>query len=255
MGVALARRAEPVAEHVGTLDGEDAADRRRRRRGDLEREPPGGAGRAAQRGAAGAGGLQLGGVAPGRDDGLPGAERGAAGAAQAERDRDRGAAAGRRERDAGARRADRAVEPPGELHRRSRLHGGGRDGEPRRPQTGRGGGAAALDERGPDLRRRRRTAALGEGGSGDGGQREAGHQRDEPAVHAPEIRRSRAFLPTAGKDHAASMRPISCVAPGFESMSLRLPHLGDCTHDGQPFSHGHSLIRRCASSTSASNAR
>ena len=50
------------------------------------------------------------------------------------------------------------------------------------------------------------------------------------------------------------MRPISATAPAFDSGSLRLPHFGDCTHDGQPLSHGHSPTRRCASPTSASNA-
>ena len=37
----------------------------------------------------------------------------------------------------------------------------------------------------------------------------------------------------------------------MDSGSLRLPHFGDCTHDGQPLSHGHSLTSRWASSTSA----
>ena len=54
---------------------------------------------------------------------------------------------------------------------------------------------------------------------------------------------------------AASIRPMTSAAPRFESGSLRLPHFGDCTHEGQPLSHGHSVIRRWASSTSASNAR
>ena len=44
-----------------------------------------------------------------------------------------------------------------------------------------------------------------------------------------------------------SIRAITSSAPAFDSGSLRLPHLGDCTHDGQPDSHGHSLISRCAS--------
>ena len=54
---------------------------------------------------------------------------------------------------------------------------------------------------------------------------------------------------------AASIRPMTSAAPCFDSGSLRLPHLGDCTHEGQPLSHGHSVIRRWASSTSASKAR
>ena len=39
-------------------------------------------------------------------------------------------------------------------------------------------------------------------------------------------------------------RPSEPIAPAFDSGSLRLPHLGDCTHDGQPDSHGHSLTSR-----------
>ena len=46
--------------------------------------------------------------------------------------------------------------------------------------------------------------------------------------------------------------PSARGAPALASGSLRLPHLGDCTHDGQPDSHGHSAISRCASPTSAS---
>ena len=48
---------------------------------------------------------------------------------------------------------------------------------------------------------------------------------------------------------------MTSTAPRFDSGSLRLPHFGDCTHDGQPLSHGHSVISRCASSTSALEAR
>jgi len=44
----------------------------------------------------------------------------------------------------------------------------------------------------------------------------------------------------------------SSVAPPFESGSFRLPHLGDCTHEGQPDSQEHSEISRRASTTSAS---
>jgi len=60
-------------------------------------------------------------------------------------------------------------------------------------------------------------------------------------------RRSGARPPLVGAIlQAASIRPISCAEPSFDNGSLRLPHLGDCTHDGQPFSHGHSLMSRCA---------
>jgi hypothetical protein len=49
------------------------------------------------------------------------------------------------------------------------------------------------------------------------------------------------------------MRCINAVEPCLDSGSLRLPHFGDCTHDGHPDSHGHSLTSRCASPTSCSN--
>ena len=53
------------------------------------------------------------------------------------------------------------------------------------------------------------------------------------------------------KPHRCSIRAITSSAPALDSGSLRLPHFGDCTHDGQPDSHGHSPISRCASPTSA----
>ena len=37
---------------------------------------------------------------------------------------------------------------------------------------------------------------------------------------------------------------INLTQPSLSSGSLRLPHFGDCTHDGQPDSHGHSLTSR-----------
>ena len=36
------------------------------------------------------------------------------------------------------------------------------------------------------------------------------------------------------KPHRCSIRPITSSAPALDSGSLRLPHFGDCTHDGQP---------------------
>ena len=79
-------------------------------------------------------------------------------------------------------------------------------------------------------------------------------------VHAQPARFDEAVLDAGDvgdvvRHAAASMRPITSAAPSFDSGSLRLPHFGDCTHDGQPLSHGHSVISRCASSTSASKAR
>ncbi len=82
----------------------------------------------------------------------------------------------------------------------------------------------------------------------------AGHQR----ARAPLPRRPAGRVRGAGlkaQPPAASIRPISSVAPALLSGSLRLPHFGDCTQDGQPFAHRHSLTRRWASSTSASKAR
>jgi hypothetical protein len=53
----------------------------------------------------------------------------------------------------------------------------------------------------------------------------------------------------------SSIRASSSRAPAFASGSLRFPHFGDCTHDGQPSWHGHSKISRCASPTSVSKRR
>ena len=78
-------------------------------------------------------------------------------------------------------------------------------------------------------------------------------------VHAQAARLDEAVLDARDRwevvcHAAASIRPMTSAAPCLESGSLRLPHFGDCTHDGQPLSHGHSEISRCASSTSASKA-
>lgn len=47
--------------------------------------------------------------------------------------------------------------------------------------------------------------------------------------------------------------PISSSAPALCRGSLRLPHLGLCTQEGQPDSQGHSPIRRAASPSRRSN--
>ena len=65
-------------------------------------------------------------------------------------------------------------------------------------------------------------------------------------------RRSGARQPTLRAAAPASL-PISSSAPCFDSGSFRFPHFGDCTHEGQPDSHGHSPISRRASPTSRSN--
>ena len=49
-------------------------------------------------------------------------------------------------------------------------------------------------------------------------------------------------------DQVASRRSSS-RAPRLDSGSFRLPHFGDCTHEGQPERHGHSPINRFASAT------
>ena len=51
---------------------------------------------------------------------------------------------------------------------------------------------------------------------------------------------------------AASIRSSNSRAPALESGSLRLPHFGDCTQEGQPEAQGHSAIRRYASRQSSS---
>ena len=50
----------------------------------------------------------------------------------------------------------------------------------------------------------------------------------------------------------ASIASSISPAPAFDSGSLRLPHLGDCTHEGQPLAARTLAIRRCASPTSSS---
>ncbi len=51
---------------------------------------------------------------------------------------------------------------------------------------------------------------------------------------------------------SASMRSRSVRAPALSSGSLRLPHFGLCTHDGQPAAHGQRCRRRVVSSTQSS---
>ena len=51
----------------------------------------------------------------------------------------------------------------------------------------------------------------------------------------------------ATQRYAASIALSTSSAAALCSGSLRLPHFGDCTHDGQPLSHGHSPISACAS--------
>ena len=58
------------------------------------------------------------------------------------------------------------------------------------------------------------------------------------------------------KRHRATAPCIVCIsssAPALCSGSFRLPHLGLCTHEGQPDSQGHSPISRSASPSRRSN--
>ena len=67
-------------------------------------------------------------------------------------------------------------------------------------------------------------------------------------------RPERACPERAWLSRRASMRLSSSSAPALSSMSLRLPHFGDWTHDGQPCSHGQPSIIRAVSAAQPSNA-
>ena len=69
-------------------------------------------------------------------------------------------------------------------------------------------------------------------------------------------RRSPASPESRQRRPSTAKAAAGAEAPGrraLDSGSLRLPHFGDCTHEGQPDLHGHSPISRCASPTSRSN--
>ncbi len=64
-----------------------------------------------------------------------------------------------------------------------------------------------------------------------------------PVVGFPAIRaRSRAEI---GQLRSRNSR----IAPALSRYSLKLPHLGDCTHDGQPSAHEHRSIRSSVART------
>src|SRR5581483_10890940 len=48
----------------------------------------------------------------------------------------------------------------------------------------------------------------------------------------------------SGPAPASSSQSSTTSAPAFDSGSLRFPHLGDCTQEGQPLLHLHPLISR-----------
>ncbi|MCZ4494817.1 MAG: hypothetical protein JWP53_3748, partial [Conexibacter sp.] len=71
-------------------------------------------------------------------------------------------------------------------------------------------------------------------------QRSAGAVQDVAAQRAlRSFAAARVELP-----YRSSMRCNISAAPAFASGSFRLPHFGDCTHDGQPDWHRHSLMSR-----------
>ena len=97
-------------------------------------------------------------------------------------------------------------------------------------------------------------------------ERAVARQRGAVCVRAPEgdrptalgvrvelRRRSPAARRRGQVGRRACSRASSSSAPCLDSGSLRLPHFGDCTHEGQPDLHGHSPISRAASPTSRSN--
>src|SRR5437899_6281271 len=54
-----------------------------------------------------------------------------------------------------------------------------------------------------------------------------------------------------------AINPNRVIAPPLSRYSFQLPHFGDCTHDGQPSSHGHAATRSSVARTcraAASNA-
>ncbi len=62
----------------------------------------------------------------------------------------------------------------------------------------------------------------------------------------------RAALREPARRRRSSICSSSRSAPALDSGSLRLPHLGDCTQEGQPSEQRHSAISRRASSQSSS---
>ena len=68
--------------------------------------------------------------------------------------------------------------------------------------------------------------------------------RSGSTAGGPRRPRSRSTrCPTCRRGPRAST-PSTLTQPALSSGSLRLPHFGDCTQDGQPDSHGHSLTSR-----------
>ena len=112
---------------------------------------------------------------------------------------------------------------------------------------------------GPGDRRAGVGRVQGEPAGAAGARTQAGAEPDRPD-RASLARRSHrlARRRTRGADRQLHdrdqvSRRRSSSAPRFDSGSLRFPHFGDCTHDGQPSLHGHSPISRWASPTSRSN--
>ena len=126
------------------------------------------------------------------------------------------------------------------------------------------GARSRAGERGGSGRCRAAVAGLGERRQRRGDERrdaeqeEASpnsHRRHRIGMFSATFRSGRiscfvhAILQRPAGAQAAAIRDRSSIAPRLLSGSLRLPHLGDCTQDGQPARQRHSLISRSASPT------
>ena len=107
---------------------------------------------------------------------------------------------------------------------------------------------------GAPLGRRRgpaRRGARSHGRRGGRAQGQAGEAGGEQEAHEVSPRPESGELEGAATQDAS--RRSSSTAPFLFSGSFRLPHLGDCTHEGQPARHGHSDTSAVALATRRSN--
>src|SRR5581483_809355 len=70
-------------------------------------------------------------------------------------------------------------------------------------------------------------------------------------LHRSSLRRCRPYDERARPKSTARRRNVS--APALSSMSLRLPHFGLWTHEGQPSAHGQPASSRAVSAAQPSN--
>ena len=103
---------------------------------------------------------------------------------------------------------------------------------------------AAKPAKAAPARRRRKPPTRGSGPShgGRGALARRGHARG-PAHRAAEARLGVPLVGEPGRPVTpASTASSSSTAPDLSNGSLPLPHLGDCTHDGHPSSHGQAAM-------------